>query len=77
MEEWWATRNGRQAHVWANAKSARDEDKGQDHLWVYCSACDEAYVTRRGAIGCSCGRLSLHRVTRDTGELLRYGTKKL
>ena len=67
---WWASRDGRYRHLVDQIAEARAEDKGQDHKWVYCTVCDKAYVTRRGAVGCSCGRITLIPITNDAGNEL-------
>lgn len=71
MEEWWATRDGRRGHFLATMATARTEDPLAHHKWVYCTVCDKTYVTRRGAVGCSCGRITLIPVTSDSAETIR------
>ena len=67
---WWASRDGRYRHLVDQVAEARAEDPHAHHRWVYCTVCDKAYVTRRGAIGCSCGRVTLIPITTAAGEEL-------
>ena len=67
---WWATRDGRYRHLVDQVAEARAEDPLAHHRWVYCTVCDKAYVTRRGANGCSCGRITLIPITNAAGQEL-------